>query len=137
MGKRVYNKPMLMTEAFVPQEYVAACETYKIACLWSLCNDEQELWNDLFRKHREDNCGSIDNNVVVTNKNGVILSVKETNTMMNEDLEMNITTNLGVDKNLSAWVGDTIEWKTSYGGLEWTHKGVVTSIPSSVNANNS
>lgn len=25
MGKRVYNKPMLITEAFVPQEYVAAC----------------------------------------------------------------------------------------------------------------
>ena len=74
MEKRVYNKPMLMVEAFVPQEYVAACETYKIACLWSLCNDEQELWNDQIRKHRGDNCGSIDNNVVVTNKNGVILS---------------------------------------------------------------
>mgnify|MGYP003303271681 CR=1 FL=1 len=25
MGKRVYGKPMLVTEAFVPQEYVAAC----------------------------------------------------------------------------------------------------------------
>ena len=37
MGKRVYNKPMLITEAFVPQEYVAACTNesgviYKFAC---------------------------------------------------------------------------------------------------------
>ena len=71
-GKKVYGKPMLIAEEFVPNEYIAACETYKIACLWDTCNDEQNT-NSSILLHRENNCGSLENNAVVTDKNGRIL----------------------------------------------------------------
>lgn len=53
MGKRVYNKPMLITEAFVPQEYVAACAAEEGATSYFLQCTAEDGW---FVKHSEDGC---------------------------------------------------------------------------------
>lgn len=53
MGKRVYNKPMLITEAFVPQEYVAACAVEEGATSYFLQCTAEDSW---LVKHSEDGC---------------------------------------------------------------------------------
>lgn len=54
MGKRVYNKPMLMTEAFVPQEYVAACAVEYGGMAFYLKCDGDYMGDKL--RHSSDGC---------------------------------------------------------------------------------
>lgn len=56
MGKRIYNKPMLVTEAFVPNQYVAACAiTPGVTSYAMKCSGEpKRTWKDW--DHSEDGC---------------------------------------------------------------------------------
>ena len=69
MRKRVYNKPMLVTEAFVPQEYVAVC--FSLTCdfgasarpgqtVIGACEERNDI-------HQKQYCGSSHNQAIVVN----------------------------------------------------------------------
>ena len=144
MEKRNYVKPLLNSEAFVPDSYIAACETFKIACLME--DNDNIPRNDpyySYKIHRSGQCGNINNQAIVTNSEGIISTVQEKNTLQGPDLDISITTPGIVGESLYGKEGTKIEWTTqyNYGGriglITWYHQGYLTSEPSTINSNHS
>lgn len=80
--KRTYNKPLLQCEAFVPNEYVAACEPengiteYYLACT-AKDSYVQTQWGEIQAKHSDDGCKRATAFTVSVNENGYITSIYE------------------------------------------------------------
>lgn len=132
--KKIYEKPMAFEEAFVADEYVAAC--YYLAC-----KRGSKGWNgDLSKWHNNpekglvshspldtpDTCGDKTANRVITDNGGVFKSVQEHN---GEQGWIN-GTYYGYDDNdgnnkLSS--GDTVYWCTvsGNGDRQWNHYGTL------------
>lgn len=132
MGKRVYGKPMLVTEAFVPQEYVAAC--FSLTCDFgaSARNNQQVIGecggrNDI---HQKQYCGSSHNQAIVVDGrlsdidkltfSEVLQKVKvvEINSSNDgSDLPCTIT---GYDPETR-----TLHWQNGYNNMTFCHKGTI------------
>lgn len=133
MRKRVYNKPMLVTEAFVPQEYVAVC--FSLTCDYgaSATRPGQTVTgacggrNDI---HQKQYCGSSHNQAIVVNGRLSDIDkltfseiqekvrVVEINSSNNgADLACEIT---GYDSG-----SNTLYWQNGYNGMTFCHKGKI------------
>lgn len=72
-GKKVYGKPMLIAEEFVPNEYVAAC--FMIACDYGLADSPGGSFNQAVTgecrhsndKHQREYCGTASKQAIVVN----------------------------------------------------------------------
>lgn len=115
--KRVYRKPVMESETFVPSAYCAIC--FKIAC--------EAMGDDKFDKrceHTLDGCGTADHQAIRENSNGN-LSMWE-NSADQGWLRCNVTspnpfTWENIQKN-----GNQVIWKTyakNGDGRVWTHFG--------------
>ena len=131
MKKKVYQKPLLMSEDFVPQEYVAACWT--LACTQGTTMDKAPSGYDadIIKTGYMDHtgaCSDLTKNVI--SDSGGKITVYENNPQEGW-LVCTVT-------NPSSWVnitpGMTVEWTTSItyapfrgcpnGKKIWHHKGV-------------
>lgn len=124
MEKRKYEKPMLISEAFIPNEYVAAC--WYIACDYG--NGENNHWDpyhfgDENYKHAANpngtGCGHANNQHIYDLPNGGF-SITEENTDGLNNLKCTITNGV-----TSVGEGTFIQWTTTSGDRTWTHKGTV------------
>lgn len=132
MEKRVYNKPMLMTEAFVPQEYVAACATipgvtsYAMSCRGEPKENpdpglfEPDEWN-----HSEDGCLRTSAFRVDIKDNKIVAIYEAANTSGYWNTE-------GPCENIKILngpiVGDgayELEWTTRTGWIDMPHSGTL------------
>lgn len=135
MEKRSYNKPMLQMEAFVPNEYVAACDThnlYGLECDTSAANAlEQELGNSPAGGHRdsEGHCGDINSQKILTDSEGIIKEIYELYEGTTRlDLELVGGTFIGQD--IDNLAGQQIKWKTYYGRWTYNHIGTIQTTSS-------
>ncbi|MBQ8736183.1 MAG: hypothetical protein IJY75_09500 [Bacteroidaceae bacterium] len=138
--KKGYVKPIIATEEFVPQEYVAVC--YKLKCDTTEANAyERSIGNEPYGGHRTNKgcCGHIDSQVINTTKEGIITEIYELHT------EDGVTTKLRTEcayigSNLKDLINNNtkITWTTyyQYGNNEWVynHQGTPEMNGHSVNA---
>lgn len=117
MKKKIYQKPILTSECFVPNEYIATCWT--IACTQGKYGDDN--------MDHSGSCSIAQNNVISDN-NGQI-TVRE-----NSSDQGWLPCYL---KNPSSWIqvqpGMQIEWWTyaaNQDGRTWKHKGTVGAVNS-------
>lgn len=119
LQRKTYTKPILSSEAFVPNEYVAACETHKEYGLQ--CNTtqatalEKELNNNPPGGHRTESgyCGNINSQKILTDENGIIKEIYELYEGTTRlDLELVGGTFIGQD--IDNLAGQTIKWKTYF-----------------------
>ena len=129
MKKKVYQKPLLMSEDFVPQEYVAAC--WGVGCDVNASNQIERnlgVYNPGILDHGADHCGLSSNQVIFDDDNdGTPDRMVETGTDGLGTLECIITdaTYKVAQPIASVKVGDTIYWTTSAGSKTWHHVGTV------------
>lgn len=128
--KRVYRKPVMESETFVPSAYCAIC--FEIAC--------KAMGQDRYDKrcqHTQEDCGTATNQYIVENGNGM-LSMRE----LSHDqgwLDCNVFSPApftwdNVQKN-----GGKVEWTTvakndDYPKRVWTHWGIAERNQSTSNA---
>lgn len=133
MKKRSYCKPMLHTEAFVPNEYVAACETHKLyglECDTNAANAlEQELGNSPAGGHRdsEGHCGDIDSQHILTNNEGIIEEIYELYEGTTR-LDLELVGGNFIGQDIDNLEGQQIKWKTylTWGRNTYTYNHVGT-----------
>ena len=125
MEKRVYNKPMLMTEAFVPQEYVAACATIPGVTSYAMsCSGEpKKTWKEW--DHSEDGCLRTSAFRVDIKDNKIVAIYEAENTSGYWNTE-------GPCENIKILngpiVGDgayELEWTTKTGWIDMPHSGTL------------
>ena len=129
MKKKVYQKPLLMSEDFVPQEYVAACWT--LACTQRKDGDEVSKSDPYdiqsgghYYMDHSGSCSSAANNVIANN-NGVI-TVRENNSEQGW-LDCTVV-------SPASWTDVTpnmeVTWTTTnaLGNKTWTHKGTAGAL---------
>lgn len=129
MKKKVYQKPLLMSEDFVPQEYVAACWT--IACTQGTTGDQVNRSDNYdiqsggkYYMDHSGSCSSAVNNVIANN-NGVI-TVRENNSEQGW-LDCTVVSPAG-------WAdvtpGMEVTWTTTnkLGNKTWKHKGTAGAL---------
>lgn len=129
MKKKVYQKPLLMSEDFVPQEYVAACWT--LECKQGTTGDEVTKSdrydiesNGHYYMDHSGSCSSAVNNVIANN-NGVI-TVRENNSEQGW-LDCTVV-------SPASWTDVTpnmeVRWTTTdrFGTKTWTHKGTAGAL---------
>ena len=146
-GKKIYNKPMLMSEAFLPNQYVAAC--FSLTCEFGAgagdgmvsgeCTTSgggnnrpgnrpgNNNYNDV---HQKQYCGTAGNQAIVVDGRldnlenltaAEVMSqirVVEINSSNNgSDLLCTIT---GYDVDTK-----TVHWQNGYDGMTFCHRGVI------------
>ena len=131
--RKVYQKPMMESEAFVPSAYCAVC--YQVACdVWKgepygenygydpyhTPKTDKYNWEDYI--HQNDHCGNPNNQVITVNDAGRVTSMTEVGTDGLGNLTCHITSSLDFAP------GMYVEWTTSAGSRTWTHHGVVEAI---------
>lgn len=137
MKKKVYQKPLLMSEDFVPQEYVAAC--WGVGCDVETTNAYERshyaggktTWWDLGCSHASGHCGSSANQVIRdSNNDGIGDEMVEVGT----DGLGTLTCTIYSDANYTQVIdvssvntGSTIYWTTAAGNKVWHHVGTVYS----------
>lgn len=125
--RRVYQKPMMETEAFVPSAYCAVC--YQVACnVWQNDPAGDDGWDpfhplDKDYVHNRKHCGNADNQVI-REDNGKVVSMTEIGTDGLGDLPCTIL--LPSDGIFRP--GMTVRWTTSSGTRTWTHTGTVENV---------
>lgn len=122
MEKRKYEKPMLISEAFIPNEYVAAC--WYIACDYGIAGAwDPEHPGDKNYKHAANpdgtGCGHA-NNQHIYDLSGGGFSITEENTDGLGNLTCTITNGV-----TNVTEGTVIHWTTTADKRTWTHKGTV------------
>ena len=128
--KKSYIKPILCSEAFVPNEYVAACETHKeygLACDTDAANEyEESIKNYPYGGHRDrvGNCGNPSSQKILTDIEGIIKEIYELYEGTTRlDLELVGGDFIGLDiDNLE---GQTIHWKTKLYNWTYNHQGKI------------
>ena len=132
--KREYVKPVMMGEAFVANEYVAAC--WGVGCAVEEANSiETQMGNYNYPNlyHGADHCGLSGNQVIYDdNDDGIADRMTEIGTdglgtlncTIYTDVKYNVTRDVG-----SVQTGDTIYWTTTAGTGSnkriWHHVGTV------------
>lgn len=124
--KRVYRKPVMESETFVPSAYCNVC--YQVACnVWENPPQGEEGWdeNHWGNKdyiHRKDHCGDPENQVITVNDAGVVTSMTEVGTDGLGKLDCNILSPLNFKP------GMPVKWTTTAGNRTWTHHGFVQAV---------
>lgn len=131
--KRTYNKPVLNSETFVPNTYVAVCSitTYKMACIVSGSEDSDRDGKSC--THRSGSCRSKEKQVITFDANGYLKLYELENeyfagdacTLLSDPTDDTSVTTLHKD---NVTQGMTLYWKTSgtsYGGWECIHQGTI------------
>lgn len=144
MKKKVYQKPLLMSEDFVPQEYVAAC--WGVGCNVETANDYEKnhyysgktTWWDLGCSHASGHCGSSANQVIRDlNNDNIGDEMVEVGTDGLGTLTCTIYSDATYTKEIlvsSVKPGSTIYWTTASWPKVWHHVGTVfASVPSRPN----
>lgn len=131
---KTYVKPMMESEVFMANEYVAVC--WGVACDVSWANDYEQtygFWAGGDVSHAIDHCGNSSNQVIYDHDNdGVGEAMVETGTDGLGTLPCTIYTGLssghftGQTSASQVKVGDLIYWTTSSGSRTWHHRGTVT-----------
>lgn len=133
---KTYVKPMMESEVFMANEYVAVC--WGVACDVGWANDYEqryEFWDGGNVSHAIDHCGNSSNQVIYDrNNDGVGEAMVETGTDGLGTLGCTIYTDYnqytghftGLTSASQVKVGDLIYWTTSSGSRTWHHKGRVT-----------
>ena len=88
--KKTYTKPILTSEAFVPNEYVAACETHKeygLKCDTTRANALETGNPPGGHRSTEGYCGHISSQKILTNSEGIIKEIYEMVAEIVEQLE--------------------------------------------------
>lgn len=124
--KKTYNKPLLQSEAFVPNEYVAACVAevgktqYYLAC-------DSPLDGADGHQHRTSGCKDFRAYTVDIDENNHITSIKETNgwTLLGNPNAFNIKVNYEDASGVEIALNGTydLEWQTKWGSDTLTHYG--------------
>ncbi len=125
--KRVYRKPVMESETFVPSAYCNVC--YQVACdVWrGKPFHENYGWDpyhphDMDYVHRKNHCGDPENQVITVNDAGVVTSMTEVGTDGLNDLVCTIFSS----HNFTP--GMPVKWTTTAGNRTWTHHGVVQAV---------
>lgn len=125
----MYEKPALICEEFVPNEYVAAC--WGVACDTKAANAyEQQIgtYSTDHLNHGSEHCGYSGNQVIITNNNNTPIRMTEIGTDGLGTLNCTIYMdgNYRTIKPISSVnIGETIYWTTSAGNKTWHHQGIV------------
>ncbi|MBE6272578.1 MAG: hypothetical protein E7097_01635 [Bacteroides sp.] len=124
MEKRNYVKPLLNSEEFVPQEYIAVC--YQLEC------DYRGYVNGDY--HSSGGCGNPENQVIRVDENGNIINIYEKPNDENDDWHFpgytaeleEITTSTG-SYNVTTLIKQraTINWRTYVGDHYMHHSGTI------------
>lgn len=147
--KTKWITPRTEIEAFVPDEYVAAC--WGVGCLVDRANHYEEThgiyggpasdrnpsWASIGCSHEAAYCGTSGNQVIRLNPDGTPNRMVETGTNGLGDLDCTLTNAnyIGTVSISSVTVGSTIYWTTSSGDRIWHHVGLVTAtVPGRPNA---
>lgn len=139
LQRKTYTKPILNSEAFVPNEYVAACETHKeygLKCETSRANAyEESIHNDPYGGHRDrpGNCGNINSQKILTDSEGIIKEIYELYEGTTRlDLELVGGTFIGQD--IDNLAGQEIRWRTylntQWGNWTYNHIGTIQTTSS-------
>lgn len=135
MKKKVYQKPLLMSEDFVPQEYVAAC--WGVGCNVEIANAYEQThssggqtWWDKDCSHANGHCGLSSNQVIYDDNNdGIADRMVEVGT----DGLGTLTCTIYGDANYTQVMNvsevtpnTTIYWTTAAGDKVWHHVGTVS-----------
>ena len=131
-NKKQYNKPMLISEEFVPQEYVAVC--YELACDYG--KSDKATYNpyhsddDGHRKQTDGKgCGWASNQSIQTNAEGVIIGVSELNSPIQNAgiLKCNFNPDI-TGQNIKDLNGQKVTWTSAFNNYIFYHEGTVTMI---------
>ena len=132
---KTYVKPMMESEVFMANEYVAVC--WGVACDVGWANDHEKkygFWAGGDVSHAIDHCGNSSNQVIYDHDNdGVGEAMVETGTDGLGTLPCTIYTDYnrytgrftGQTSASQVKVDDLIYWTTSSGSRTWHHKGRV------------
>lgn len=129
--KTKWITPRTKIEAFIPDEYVAAC--WGVSCNWSASNQYEQdnhFWDNGNVSHAANHCGLSSNQVIYDdNEDGIADRMIETGT----DGLGNLTCTIFYDPNYknrrdisTVKVHDYIYWETTSGSRTWHHQGTVT-----------
>lgn len=133
---KTYVKPMMESEVFMANEYVAVC--WGVACDVDWANDYEQtygFWDGGNVSHASDHCGNSSNQVIYDrNNDGVGEAMVETGTDGLGRLPCTIYTDYnkrtghftGMISASQVEIGDLIYWTTSSGSRTWHHSGTVT-----------
>ena len=137
MEKRKYEKPMLISEAFIPNEYVAVC--WGVGCSVGEANAIEERlgnYNYPHLYHGADHCGLSSNQVIYDDDgDGTADRMVEIGTDGLGKLTCTIYTDSGYSTTKavgSVELGETIYWTTTAGSKTWHHVGTVAYTPSNM-----
>ena len=140
MEKRNYVKPLLNSEEFIPNEYVAAC--FKLGCSFEAANSyEEQIDNHPIYGHQSGYCGNKDNQYVEVDENGCIEKAYEKHILWgeltidfyDETYTHKITGNVCVEDASGEPI--TLYWKTSNGDNVYHHRGTITRNAANKSAN--
>lgn len=126
--RKVYQKPMMETEAFVPSAYCAIC--FKIAC--------QAMGPDKYDsrcEHTPEACGDATNQYIRENGNGVLSMWEDSDDQ--GWLRCDVTSPQPFTWDEVQQNGGRVEWKTyaaSGDGRVWTHWGIAERDQTTSNA---
>ena len=128
--KKTYTKPILTSEAFVPNEYVAACETHKeygLKCDTTRANALETGNPPGGHRSTAGYCGHISSQKILTNSEGIIKEIYEMyegTTRLDLDLVGGDFIGLDIDD----LEGQEIQWKTyfTYGRNTYTYNHIGT-----------
>ena len=138
---KTYVKPMMESEVFMANEYVAAC--WGVACSVNLANSVEKNWMlkpwesnyENGQTHDSAHCGMMTNQWVIDDNNdGIVDRMVETGTDGLGDLACNLFTDdtYRREANFSGVkIGSYIYWITSSGKRTWHHQGKVVGVDSS------
>lgn len=136
--KKTYNKPLLQSEAFVPNEYVAACvaengETqFYLACI-------EEYQDKPGEGHTDNGCKRPEAYTITLNENNTIKSIWENSNNSGWWNNGGYATNIKVNgQNIEGYVLDlngtyTLTWDT-YPGRTMGHTGILK-LSTAINVN--
>lgn len=138
---KTYVKPMMESEVFMANEYVAAC--WGVSCVVDAANDVEKRWMlDRWESNYENgqthdaaHCGMQTNQWVIDDDgNGTVDRMIETGTDGLGDLTCTLYT--GPDyRRMASFSGVTtgsyIYWTTTSGNRTWHHQGNVVGVDSS------
>lgn len=129
--KTKWITPRTEIEAFVPDEYVAAC--WGVSCNWSDSNQYEKLhgyWDNGNVSHAANHCGRSSNQVIMDeNEDGTADYMEERGTdglgtlrcIIYQDASYNTLRDISTVKP-----GNPIFWTTTSGSRTWHHQGTVT-----------
>lgn len=140
-----YIKPMMNSELFMADEYVAAC--WYVACNYENANElEKKMLPTNPNNHGKNNytdgqthaleqCGTSGNQVIVTDPLNVATGMYEINSKTGvKELVCALYSSTSYDSTIpysGVNIGDTIYWTTKLGnGTTWYHQGTVNGVDS-------